>query len=130
MSGEFDKPLRILIAEDTRLFTQALRDVLEEDRGIVVAGMACNGQQAVEKAKKLKPDLIIMDINMPVMSGMEAIEEIMATNPTPILVVTANASQRVLFQAPPMPDFDSPAILSLQCRLPVHRTTARWKTTW
>ena len=99
MSGEFDKPLRILIAEDTRLFTQALRDVLEEDRGIVVAGMACNGQQAVEKAKKLKPDLIIMDINMPVMSGMEAIEEIMATNPTPILVVTANASQRVLFQA-------------------------------
>ena len=99
MPGEFDKPLRILIAEDTRLFTQALKDVLEEDRGIVVAGMACNGQEAVEKAKKLKPDLIIMDINMPVMSGMEAIEEIMATNPTPILVVTASASQRVLFQA-------------------------------
>jgi len=99
MPGEFDKPLRILIAEDTRLFTQALRDVLEEDRGIVVAGMACNGQEAVDKAKKLKPDLIIMDINMPVMSGMDAIEQIMATNPTPILVVTANASQRVLFQA-------------------------------
>ena len=99
MPGEFDKPLRILIAEDTRLFIQALRDVLEEDRGIVVVGMACNGQEAVEKAKKLKPDLIIMDISMPVMSGMEAIEKIMATNPTPILVVTANASQRVLFQA-------------------------------
>jgi two-component system chemotaxis response regulator CheB len=99
MSGEFDKQLRILIAEDTRLFTQALKDVLEEDRGIVVCGMACNGQEAVKKAKELTPDLIIMDINMPVMSGMEAIEEIMATNPTPILVVTANASQRVLFQA-------------------------------
>jgi two-component system chemotaxis response regulator CheB len=99
MSGDFYKPLRILIAEDTRLFTQALKDVLEEDRGIVVCGMACNGQEAVKKAKELKPDLIIMDINMPVMSGMEAIEEIMATNPTPILVVTANASQRVLFQA-------------------------------
>jgi two-component system chemotaxis response regulator CheB len=99
MSGEFDKQLRILIAEDTRLFTQALRDVLEEDRGIVVCGMACNGQEAVKKAEELKPDLIIMDINMPVMSGMEAIEQIMATNPTPILVVTANASQRVLFQA-------------------------------
>jgi len=99
MPGDFYKPLRILIAEDTRLFTQALKDVLEEDRGIVVCGMACNGQEAVSKAKELKPDLIIMDINMPVMSGMEAIEEIMATNPTPILVVTANASQRVLFQA-------------------------------
>jgi two-component system chemotaxis response regulator CheB len=99
MSGKFDKPLRILIAEDTRLFTQALRDVLEADRDIVVVGMACNGQEAVERAKELKPGLIIMDINMPVMSGMEAIERIMATNPTPILVVTANASQRVLFQA-------------------------------
>lgn len=99
MPAEFDKPIRVLIAEDTRLFTQALSDVLEEDRGIVVAGMACNGQEAVEKASKLKPDLIIMDINMPVMSGMEAIEQIMASNPTPILVVTANASQRVLFQA-------------------------------
>jgi two-component system chemotaxis response regulator CheB len=99
MPGDFDKQLRILIAEDTRLFIQALRDVLEEDRGIVVCGMACNGREAVLKAKELKPDLIIMDINMPVMSGMEAIEEIMATNPTPILVVTANASQRVLFQA-------------------------------
>jgi two-component system chemotaxis response regulator CheB len=99
MPGEFDKPIRVLIAEDTRLFTQALRDVLEEDRGIVVCGMACNGREAVEKTVELKPDLIVMDINMPVMSGMEAIEQIMASNPTPILVVTANASQRVLFQA-------------------------------
>lgn len=99
MPGEFEKPLRILIAEDTRLFTQAIKDVLEADRGMVVCGMACNGREAVEKAEKLKPDLIIMDINMPVMSGMEAIERIMASNPTPILVVTANASQRVLFQA-------------------------------
>ncbi len=99
MPAEINKPLRILIAEDTRLFTQALRDVLEDDQGIVVCGMACNGQEALEKAEELKPDLIIMDINMPVMSGMEAIERIMATNPTPILVVTANASQRVLFQA-------------------------------
>jgi len=87
--------IRVLVADDSALARGLLRDFLESDGDIEVVGEAVNGAQAVRLALELKPDLVTMDIEMPVMGGMEAISEIMATHAVPILVVssTANAQQ-------------------------------------
>src|SRR5690554_19099 len=82
--------IRILIAEDSSLFIAVLRDLIASEPDMEVAGLATNGAQAVELCEQLKPDLILMDIHMPVMDGLTATGRIMASCPTPILVVTAD----------------------------------------
>jgi two-component system, chemotaxis family, protein-glutamate methylesterase/glutaminase len=81
--------IRILIADDSALAREVLSDLLKESRDLQLAGCACNGREAVELTLALKPDLVIMDLLMPVMDGLEAIEEIMAAAPTPVLVLSA-----------------------------------------
>ena len=81
--------IRVVIADDSSLARAMLRDFLESDDGIEVVGEATNGRQAVDLARDLKPDLITMDIEMPVMTGLEAIDTIMRTKALPILVVTS-----------------------------------------
>ncbi|HBA86737.1 MAG TPA: chemotaxis response regulator protein-glutamate methylesterase [Geobacter sp.] len=80
---------RILLADDAMLVRQLLKDLLLEQADFSIAGEACNGREAVDLTVGLKPDLVIMDIVMPVMDGLEAIEEIMALSPTPVLVLSA-----------------------------------------
>ena len=82
--------LRILVAEDSALFSEILVDLLESEEGIEVVGVVDNGEDAVEWCARLRPDLVVMDIQMPRMDGLAATEAIMATCPTPILVVTAD----------------------------------------
>lgn len=82
--------IRILIAEDSSLFMTVLRDLIESEPDMEVAGLATNGAQAVELCEQVRPDLILMDIHMPVMDGLTATGRIMASCPTPILVVTAD----------------------------------------
>jgi len=67
-----DSPYRVLIAEDDDAFLDALETVLELNDGVVVAGRARNGEEAVELAGRLDPDLVVMDIEMPVLDGVEA----------------------------------------------------------
>ncbi|MBI4668989.1 MAG: response regulator transcription factor [Elusimicrobia bacterium] len=67
-----DKKIRVLICDDQTLFREGLRDVLEGEKGIEVAGEACNGNEAVALAKKLQPDVILMDIRLPEMDGISA----------------------------------------------------------
>jgi two-component system chemotaxis response regulator CheB len=69
---------------------KVLTDVINSDLQTIVAGIARNGKEAVEMAACLKPDIITMDVNMPVMDGIEATKQIMAYNATPILVVCAS----------------------------------------
>jgi two-component system chemotaxis response regulator CheB len=83
--------IRVLIADDSSLARGLLRDFLEGDEGIEVIGEASNGRQAVDMAHALKPDLITMDLEMPVMTGLQAIEEIMCSKAVPILVVSSVA---------------------------------------
>ena len=83
--------IRVLIADDSSLARGLLRDFLESDESIEVIGEACNGRQAVDMARELKPDLITMDLEMPVMTGLQAIEEIMCSKAVPILVVSSVA---------------------------------------
>lgn len=83
--------IRILIADDSELTRVVLCDLLSEDAEIKVVCEVSNGQTAVEKTAELRPDLVIMDVMMPVMDGLEAVAEIMAKTPTPILMLSANA---------------------------------------
>ena len=80
--------IRILIVDDSPLMREALRFIMEQDPLIEVVGIAVDGKEGVEKARVLKPSVITMDLKMPVMSGLEAIEEIMQSNPLPIIVVS------------------------------------------
>ena len=82
--------IRILIADDSELTRVVLRDLLSQDPAIEIAGEVSDGRSAVEQTARLKPDLVIMDVMMPIMDGLEAAAEIMATTPTPILMLSAN----------------------------------------
>ncbi|BCR06962.1 chemotaxis response regulator protein-glutamate methylesterase [Desulfuromonas versatilis] len=94
--------IKVLLADDARLVRLLLREMLARDPQIVVVGEAANGREAVELTRKLAPDLVIMDVVMPVMDGLAAVREIMATCPTPILVLSATCSPgdgKTAFQA-------------------------------
>lgn len=79
--------IRVLLADDSAVVRDILRAVLESDPEIKVIGEARNGRQAVDMAVDLRPDLMLMDVVMPVMDGIEATSEIMARAAVPILVV-------------------------------------------
>ena len=87
-------PIRVLLVDDSPLFVEEILQFLEGDPLLEPAGVARNGQQAVEMTERLCPDLILMDIQMPVMDGLQAIETIMANRPTPILAMTSNPRGR------------------------------------
>ena len=86
--------IRVLIAEDSLTVRELLVAILEADPEIRIVGQARNGAEAVELAIRLKPDLVTMDIHMPVMDGFEATKEIMVHAPTPILIVSGSAEGR------------------------------------
>ena len=86
--------VRVLIADDSRLARALLRDFLEAEPDMEVVGEACNGREAVELARALKPSIVTMDLEMPLMGGLEAIETIMCSKAVPILVVSARADAR------------------------------------
>jgi len=87
-------PIRVLIADDSALARGLLRAVLAAEPGIEVVGEATNGREAAAMVHELRPNLVSMDLEMPVMGGLEAIEEIMATKAVPILVVSDIADAR------------------------------------
>ncbi len=81
--------IRVLVVDDSPLMCKILTNILNCDPQILVAAVANNGKEAVELVPRLKPDIITMDIDMPVMDGFEATKQIMAYNPTPILIVSS-----------------------------------------
>ncbi len=84
--------IRVLVAEDSPTARALLVQVLGEAPGVLVVGEAKDGVEAVEMARRLRPDLITMDVFMPRLDGLAAAREVMADAPTPILIVTAGPS--------------------------------------
>jgi len=82
-------PTRVLVVDDSGFFRRRVKEILEEDPMLTVIGDAANGQEAIDKALELKPDVITMDIEMPVMDGIKATQKIMATNPIPIVMFSS-----------------------------------------
>lgn len=93
--------IKILIVEDSPLVCKILNKVFESDPELRVVGVASTGKEAVKLAMDLKPDIITMDIVMPDMDGVEATKQIMAYQPTPILLLTSShlRKQEAVFRA-------------------------------
>jgi DNA-binding NarL/FixJ family response regulator len=89
------RPVRVLIADDHLLFAEALSTILEPEQRIKVVGRAANGEQAVKLTRKLKPDVVLMDISMPVLDGIEAARQIHEALPAAqVLMLTGSAARQ------------------------------------
>ncbi len=90
--------ISILLADDHPLMRTALRDLLEREPDFAVVGEAGTGAEAVELTDRYKPDVVIMDISMPVMNGVEATRQIKAANPlTLVLILTVHTDINTIF---------------------------------
>lgn len=91
--------LRILLADDHDVVRRGLRDVLHEQPGWEVCGEATTGVQAVELAKKLAPDIAVLDVTMPLLNGLDATRQIRKTLPTvEVLIFTMHESEQLIRQ--------------------------------
>lgn len=89
--------VRILIADDHEVFRRGTQALLESRPDWRVCGEAATGREAVEKTKKLKPDVVIMDISMPELNGLEAAEQILKVAPkTEVLILTIHDSEELV----------------------------------
>jgi len=88
------KRIRVLVVEDSPVVRELLVYILDRDPAIQVIGTAANGEEAIEAVTRAKPDVIIMDIHMPRMNGLDATRKIMETAPTPIVIVSGSSSRK------------------------------------
>lgn len=86
----------VLIVDDSDSVRIAVRALFEAEPGFSVVGEAVNGMDAIHKADELAPDLIVLDLSMPIMNGLEAAETLKSTSPTtPIYILTAHGGPEV-----------------------------------
>ena len=84
----------MLIADDHRLFAEALEAILAVDGRVEVVGRARDGREAVQLTEELTPDVVLMDISMPVMDGIEAVREIRAREDGPAVLMLTGSNSR------------------------------------
>ncbi len=87
------RKIRVFIVDDSAFMRTALERMFKEDPEIEIIGSAANGKEALEKLARLKPDVVTMDVEMPVMDGLHALKEIMRTNPLPVIMVSSLTQQ-------------------------------------
>ena len=100
MTAEAGRPIRVLLVDDHAVVRKGLCALFEREPGIDVAGEAESGEQVVAMAERLRPDVILMDLEMPGISGAEATRRISAARPdAKIVVLTSHASEEDVFPA-------------------------------
>jgi DNA-binding NarL/FixJ family response regulator len=82
-----ERPIKVLLADDHTMFRQGLKEMLATDEGIEVVGEAENGEEALELAGEMLPDVLILDVDMPVMGAREVLERLIGISPMPRVVV-------------------------------------------
>ncbi|MBU0463476.1 MAG: response regulator transcription factor [Proteobacteria bacterium] len=91
------KPIEIVIADDHNIVRQGLRKLLEEEDSLKITGEAMNGREAVQKVQALKPDVVIIDIAMPILNGIEAARQIKQSNfKTKIIILSMHDHTRYI----------------------------------
>ena len=92
--------IRLLLVDDHQMFRQGLRALIEIESDIEVVGECANGREAVTAVQLLQPDVVLLDLNMPVLDGVAATREIMAQNPaTGVILLSMNREDANVFQA-------------------------------
>ena len=100
MTARPSAPVRVLIADDHRLFAEALQAILSTEERITVVGRAADGFEAVELARTLRPDVVALDLNMPVMDGFEAAAALEQLEwPPAVLILTGSSSPQDIDRA-------------------------------
>jgi DNA-binding NarL/FixJ family response regulator len=93
-------PARILVVDDMQVIRRSLRLYLEQEADLVVCGEADNGKSAIERVQELRPDVVVLDLSMPVMNGLDAARAIKAIAPgTHILMFTLHTFPQLLDEA-------------------------------
>ncbi len=93
------QPIKVLVVDDSELSRSIIISAMSDNSEIQVIGEAENGEQSLHMVKELKPDLVTMDLEMPIMGGLEAIIQIMSTNAVPILVISGHKSDENVYKA-------------------------------
>ncbi len=98
--SQIDRTVRILIADDHPIIRRVVRSTLQQHPHFEICGEAVNGAEAIEEAKKLKPDVVVLNVSMPVMNGFEAAREIKTILPeSAIVILSQNADRRFIEEA-------------------------------
>jgi DNA-binding NarL/FixJ family response regulator len=92
LSGHNDMKSRVLLADDHKVFRSAIRGMLERDPGVEVIGEAADGIEALELVRSAHPDVVVMDIRMPRLTGVEAIRELVRAEPSvKVIILSLNS---------------------------------------
>jgi two-component system response regulator NreC len=98
--SQIDRRVRILIADDHPIIRRVVRSTLQQHPHFEICGEAVDGAEAIEEAKKLKPDVVVLNVSMPVMNGFEAAREIKMILPeSAIVILSQNADQHFIAEA-------------------------------
>jgi two-component system, NarL family, nitrate/nitrite response regulator NarL len=98
--SQIDRKVRILIVDDHPIIRRVVRSTLQQHPHFEICGEAVNGADAIEEAKKLKPDVIVLNVSMPVMNGFEAAREIKMILPeSAIVILSQNADRNFIAEA-------------------------------
>lgn len=91
-TNDVPHPLRVLIVDDEPLFLELVQTMLHAEEGIEVVGKAPNGKRGVDLAAELDPDVVVMDVSMPVMNGIDATRAIRESNPSACVLILTGGS--------------------------------------
>lgn len=86
-------PIKVLVVDDSAFMRALIKDLLSNNKRIQVIGTARNGLDALDKIKRLKPDVVTLDVEMPVMDGIDALKKIMSESPLPVIMVSSTTTE-------------------------------------